>query len=115
MNMQDLEAAMALATASHTPKDSGLAPVTREQYEAARADLDARARAGQTVQGRNRLGHFTRGVKVFTTAHAPARNADEMMMRLFPKWRGDFGAPVIASVPKTRGPAPASARVLVEA
>lgn len=113
--MGALEAAMAIATASQAPKDSGLKPVTREQYQAARADLDARARAGKTIQGRNSKGHFTRGVKAFTTAQAPARSAEEMMMRLFPKWRGDFGAPVIASVPKTRGPAPAAARVLVEA
>ncbi len=61
-----LEAAMASATASHAPKDAGLAPVTREQYQAARADLEARARAGKTVQGRNSKGQFLHGVKVST-------------------------------------------------
>jgi hypothetical protein len=112
--MQNLEDAMAIATASHPPVDRKLT-TNREEYQAARADLDARARAGKTVQGRNSKGHFTKGVKVSTFAKDPAKSADEMLMRLFPKWRGDFGAPVIASIPKTRGPSPAVAQVLVGA
>ncbi|PIB91260.1 hypothetical protein [Caulobacter sp. FWC2] len=65
-----LEAAMAEATASHAPVARKL-HTTQAEYAAARADLDARARAGQTVQGRNSKGHFTRGVKVFTAGVAP--------------------------------------------
>lgn len=109
--MSALESAMVTATASHEPK----AQPERLTYAEARADLDARARAGQTVQGRNSKGRFTRGVKVFTTTKAPAKSADEMLMRLFPRWRGDFGAPAVSSAPKSRGPTPASARVLVGA
>lgn len=75
--MQNLEAAMAIATASHAPVERKL-HTTREQYQAARADLEARARAGQTVQGRNRLGHFTRGVKAFTAGKAPMIDAAEI-------------------------------------
>lgn len=64
--MSALEAAMVTATASHEPKANHSAPVTREQYQAARADLDARARAGKTIQGRNSKGQFLRGAKVST-------------------------------------------------
>ena len=72
-----LEAAMAEATASHAPVARKL-HTTQAEYAAARADLEARARAGKTVQGRNSKGHFTRGVKVFTVgaasvAQAPAK------------------------------------------
>lgn len=69
--MQNLEDAMATATASHAPVERKLT-TTREEYQAARADLEARARAGKTVQGRNSKGHFTRGVKVSTFGHKPA-------------------------------------------
>lgn len=47
----------------------------RLTYAEARADLDARARAGKTVQGRNNKGHFLRGVKVFTAGVAPVAQA----------------------------------------
>lgn len=69
-NIPALEAAMASATASHAPVERKLT-TTREEYQAARADLDARARAGRTVQSRNNKGHFTRGSKVFTAGVAP--------------------------------------------
>ena len=69
-----LEAAMAEATASHAPVARKL-HTTQAEYAAARADLDARARAGKTVQGRNSKGRFTRGVKVFTAGVAPVAQA----------------------------------------
>ncbi|NQE62917.1 hypothetical protein [Caulobacter sp. RHG1] len=69
-----LDAAMIEATASRAPVQRKLT-VTKAEYDAARAELDARARAGQTVQGRNRLGHFTKGVKVFTVGKAPVAEA----------------------------------------
>lgn len=40
-----------------------------------------------------------------------AADTAALMARIFPKWKGDDAAPVIAT-PKTRGPAPAAARVL---
>jgi hypothetical protein len=46
-------------------------PVTRAENAEARADLDARARAGQTVQSHDSKGHFTAGVKVFSVGPAP--------------------------------------------
>jgi hypothetical protein len=64
---------MAIATASHVPVERKL-HTTRAENAAARADLDARARAGKTVQGRNRLGQFTRSVKVVTFARAANDN-----------------------------------------
>ena len=71
-----LEAAMIEATASRAPVERPhMKPVTSAEYAAARADLDARARAGKTVQGRNRLGQFTKGVKVFTAGFAPVAQA----------------------------------------
>lgn len=71
-----LDAAMIEATASRAPVERPhMKPVTRAEYDAARAELDARARAGQTVQGRNRLGRFTKGVKVFTVGKAPVAEA----------------------------------------
>ena len=81
--MQALEAAMSEATASRAPVARKL-HTTEAEYAAARADLDARARAGKTVQNHDAKGHFTRGVKMFTvgrpavTAHnAPVQKAAE--------------------------------------
>lgn len=64
---------MAKATASHAPSARKL-HTTKGENAASRADLDARARAGRTVQSRNRLGQFTRGVKVVTFARAANDN-----------------------------------------
>lgn len=74
MAANPLEAAMVEATASRAPVQRKLT-TTKAEYDAARAELDARARAGQTVQGRNRLGHFTKGVKVFTAGKPPVAQA----------------------------------------
>lgn len=82
-NLSALEAAMVEATASRAPVQRKLT-TTKAEYDAARAELDARARAGQTVMTRNRLGRFTGSVKVSTfgaaaalPAHAPRRKAVE--------------------------------------
>lgn len=58
------------AYADHKAREAALLP-----YAEARADLEARARAGQTVQGRNSKGQFLRGAKVFTAGKAPAAPA----------------------------------------
>ena len=78
-----LEAAMAKIETAFKPEITApkayaahqKAQAERLPYAAARADLDARARAGKTIQGRNSKGRFTRGVKTFTAGVAPAAKA----------------------------------------
>ncbi len=73
-NLSALEVAMVEATASRAPVERKLT-TTKAEYDAARAELDARARAGKTVQAHNSKGHFTKGVKVFTAGKAPVAQA----------------------------------------
>lgn len=90
-----LEAAMAEATASHAPVARKL-HTTQAEYAAARADLDARARAGQTVQGRNNKGQFLRGAKVFAVGVAPVTKASA---KVAPVAKVPARAPVSAEAP----------------
>lgn len=69
-NLSALEAAMVEATASRAPVERKLT-TTKAEYDAARAELTARAQAGETVQGRNSKGQFLHGVKVSTFGVTP--------------------------------------------
>lgn len=93
-----LEAAMAAVMAPSAPK----AQPKRMSYAEARADLDARARAGQTVQGRNNKGQFLRGAKVFTVGAAPVA---PVVARKIEK---------VAEAPRPARRAPASAALSAE-
>lgn len=71
----------------------------RLTYAEARADLDARARAGKTVQGRNNKGRFLRGVKVFTAGVAPVAQAPAKVEKAAPVAKAPARAPVSAEAP----------------
>lgn len=107
-NLSALEAAMVEATASRAPVERPhMKPVTREQYAAARADLDARARAGRTVMLRNCKGQFVGSTKVFSFGNAPAIPAHNA-----PRQKAAPVAPVAAPSHRRRDPARAPAVAL---
>lgn len=98
LNQDLLAAALNEATASHAPVARKL-HTTQAEYAAARADLDARARAGKTVQGRNNKGRFTRGVKVFTAGVAPVAQVPAKVEKAAPVAKVPARAPVSAEAP----------------
>lgn len=100
LNQQPLAEALAAAgrpgeiTAPKAYAASQKRQAERLPYAEARADLEARARAGKTVQGRNNKGRFTRGAKVFTAGVAPVVQAPAKVEKAAPVAKVPARAPV---------------------
>lgn len=70
----------------------------RLTYAEARADLEARARAGETTMVRDSTGRFTAGVKVFHVGPRPAAPAKAAKVEVRPAAvERDHRAPVALS------------------